>query len=44
VLLKTSATSDGRATVTDREVILHNEVIFNSRSVAPGDPAGSYRE
>ena len=37
------AMSDGRATITDREVTLHNGVIFNSWSVAPGDPTGTYR-
>jgi len=34
---------DARATITEREVTLHNGVIFNSWSVAPGDPTGAYR-
>lgn len=38
------ATSDeARATITEREVTLHNGVIFNSWSVAAGDPTGTYR-
>ena len=34
---------DARPTITEREVTLHNSVIFNSRSVAAGDPTGTYR-
>jgi len=34
---------EGRTTITEREVTLHNNVIFNSRSVAQGDPTGTYR-
>jgi hypothetical protein len=34
---------EGRPTITEREVTLHNGVIFNSWSVAQGDPAGTYR-
>ena len=34
---------EGRPTITEREVTLHNGVIFNSWSVAAGDPTGTYR-
>ena len=34
---------EGRPTITEREVTLHNGVIFNSWSVAQGDPTGTYR-
>jgi len=29
--------------ITEREVTLYNGVAFNSRSIARGDPAGTYR-
>jgi len=38
-----SMSDDGRTTITEREVTLHNGAIFNSWSVAPGDPTGTYR-
>lgn len=37
-----SVSNDGRTSVTEREVIPDQGVIFNSWSVAPGDPKGSY--
>ena len=34
---------DGRTTITEREVTPQNGMIFNSWSVAAGDPSGKYR-
>ena len=31
------------AAVTEREVTLYNGAVFNSRPIAKGDPAGTYR-
>ena len=33
----------GDAAVTEREVTLYNGAVFNSRAIAKGDPAGTYR-
>jgi hypothetical protein len=37
-----SVSNDGRTSVTEREVSPERGVIFNSWSVAPGDPKGRY--
>lgn len=37
-----SVSSDGRVSMTEREVTLDRGVIFNTWAVAPGDPKGHY--